>query len=319
MRKKLLLALGALVVAAGVMLIPVGGQAHSQPNERADRLDLSAFPADKPARPLRLLFVHHSVGGQLLADPGPEVNVAESIHTSHPNGGGLRKLLQAQGYQVSEASYGSAIGERTDMFDWLPKLQKDYDALLRTKLNDEKLPGDERNQVVLLKSCYPNNRFEGEGSAPGNPAGPELTVWNAKATMSALRDELQKHPDVLFVYFTIPPTAAGYKPERLFKQVARKVLGKPSTADVFAERAGLAREFNTWVASKEGWLKDYPLKNVVVFDYYDALTGSGASNFSSFPSGDGTDSHPSSEGQKQAAAAFVPFLNRAVHRSGLFE
>jgi hypothetical protein len=69
--------------------------------------------------------------------------------------------------------------------------------------------------------------------------------------------------------------------------------------------------------SPEGWLKGYPEKNVVVFDYYDVLTEGGASNLSRFASGDGRDSHPSAEGNQKAAAAFAPFINRAVRRAGL--
>jgi hypothetical protein len=81
--------------------------------------------------------------------------------------------------------------------------------------------------------------------------------------------------------------------------------------------ARLAREFNNWLAGKDGWLKDSTLTNVVVFDYYDVLTQHGASNWSRYPTGDGFDSHPSREGNQMAAKAFVPFLNRAVHRAGL--
>jgi hypothetical protein len=45
----------------------------------------------------------------------------------------------------------------------------------------------------------------------------------------------------------------------------------------------------------------------VVFDYYDVLTGNGRSNWSIYPTGDGTDSHPSSDGNAKAAVEFVAF------------
>jgi hypothetical protein len=54
-----------------------------------------------------------------------------------------------------------------------------------------------------------------------------------------------------------------------------------------------------------------------VFDFYDLLTQSGASNYSQYGSMGGADSHPSSAGNARAAAAFVPFLNRAVRYAGL--
>jgi hypothetical protein len=80
------------------------------------------------------------------------------------------------------------------------------------------------------------------------------------------------------------------------------------------QQAKWAREFAAWAASPDGWLKDYPLKNVIVFDLYDVLTDEGASNVSRYPGEDGTDSHPNRAGNEKVAAAFVPFLNRALHR-----
>ncbi|HSN99381.1 MAG TPA: hypothetical protein VLS89_13890, partial [Candidatus Nanopelagicales bacterium] len=103
----------------------------------------------------------------------------------------------------------------------------------------------------------------------------------------------------------------------LWKHLAKRALGKPSDAEIAVEQAELAREFNSWIRSPEGWLKDYPEKNVVVFDYYDVLTGEGASNFSQYGSEGGTDNHPSREGNEKAAAALVPFLNKAARRAGV--
>jgi hypothetical protein len=317
MKKKIAIAAVALVLVLGTLLLPVGGEAHSATGDKEKGMDLSSEPATKPAQPLRLLFIHHSVGGQLLADPGPDQELSPSIHVTHPNGGGLRKALEAEGYEVNEASYGSVVGDKTDLFDWLPKFQRDMDKVLRVTFNDRMYTGDEKNRIVMFKSCYPNSRFVGMGEAPGTPDGPTLTVWNAKATLTALLDEFKKHPDTLFVYLTAPPNAPKYGAEPLVKVLARKAMGKPTTDETMASQASLSREFNNWVKSPEGWLKDYPLRNVVAFDFYDELTDGGASNFLRYPTGKGDDSHPARPGQQKAAAAFVPFLNRAVHRAGL--
>lgn len=317
MKKKLAIAAVALVLALGALLLPVGGEAHSVTQEKGSGMDLSSYPTTKPQESLRLLFIHHSVGGQWLAEPGPDQEQAPSIHTTHSNGGGLRKALQAEGYEVNEASYGSAIGEDTDLFHWLPKFRQDMDKILRVTFNDKTYTGSEKNRIVMLKSCYPNSRFEGMGEAPGKPEGPSLTVWNAKATLAALLEEFKKHPDTLFVYITAPPNAPKYGAEPLVKVFLKKALGKPNTGDVMANQASLARSFNLWVTSPEGWLKDYPLKNVVAFDLFDVLTDHGESNFLRYPTGKGDDSHPSRLGHQKATAAFVPLLNRAVHRAGL--
>lgn len=313
------IAFAFVLTAVGVLLAPVGGGATTELLEgaRVETMNLGSFSDAKPDASLRLLFLHHSCGGQLFAPKGTSVEKATCIYESHPNGGNLRNLLQSQGYEIHEASYASELGDKTDLFDWLPKFRNKSEKVLSCDMNDTFYKDGRKNQIVVFKSCYPNNDFVEEGSAPGNPAGPDLTVSNARATLSALLPELQKHPEVLYVYVTAPPRAPMVDKERLFKVAARKLLGRPSTAEVVARSSVLARKFDDWVSSKDGWLKDYPLKNVVVFDYYDVLTGHGASNLSKYGSEGGYDSHPSSEGNEKAAREFVPFVNRAVRRAGL--
>jgi hypothetical protein len=268
---------------------------------------------------MRLLYIHHSVGGALFADQGPVVEEDRCILKSHPEGGGLRSRLQSQGYEVHEASYGSLVGDKTDMFDWLPKFRNQMEKVLTCDQNDRFYSDDRTNQIEVNKSCYPNNRFQGEGESPGNPEGPELTVWNAKATMNELLREFSKRPDILFVYMTAPANAqksAGGLPA--WQYLVRKALGKAIPRESEIRQASLARQFNNWVKSPDGWLKHYAHKNVAVFDLFDSLTDSGKTDFSAFPSGDdATDSHPARAGNEKAAAEFVPFLNRSVHRAGL--
>ena len=223
---------------------------------------------------------------------------------------------------MHEASYGSLIGEDTDLFHWPDKFRVQMDRILRTDIQDSVYPDDRRNRIVVFKSCFPNSEFEVEGKPPGNPAGPELTVWNARAALTALLPTFEQmarqHPDVLFVYVTAPPVAPRPPRERLFRKVlrvARREPGPPAPEQI-ARSAELARAFNHWAASTEGWLKDYQPRNLVVFDLYDVLTGEGKSNLLVYPTRGGTDSHASQEGNEQVAAAFVPFLNRAVRRLG---
>src|SRR5262249_25423870 len=142
------------------------------------------------------------------------------------------------------------------------------------------------------------------------------TVANAKATLRELLPIFEKHPETLFVYVTAPPIAP--KPERmpLYRVLARAIKGRAEPGWT-AQQATWARSFNDWVVGQDGWLKDYKLSNVVVFDYYGELTGNGKSNLLVYPSGDGSDSHPTAEGNRAAARSFVPLLNRAVRRAGL--
>lgn len=280
--------------------------------DQAQRAAQSALADAPQGNNLRLLFIHHSCGGQLLAAPGPEAG-SRCVYASHPNGGGLRGRLEQAGYEVHEASYGSAVGEHTDHFDWLPKFHQQMDQVLTCERQDAFYNDGRRNQIVVFKPCFPNNQFVAEGTAPGNPAGPELTVWNAKATYQVLLPEFAQHPEVLFVCMTPPPLARESLRTPRWRQVARRVLGRGPAPEV---SAALARAFNAWLSSPAGWLKDGP-PNVAVFDLYDLLTDQGASNWSCYPSGEGADSHPSRAGNEKAAAAFVPFLNGAVCRAGL--
>lgn len=316
MKRKLLVAATGLTAAVGSLFIPMGGGvAVSTPGSVKKAPSFADVSADKPGKPLNMLFIHHSCGGQLLAGEGTEKGTS-CIYETHPSGGGLRAMLQEQGYNVHEASYDSDIGHDTNMFHWLPKFSTKMEKLLRVKRQDELLPEGEKNQIVVFKSCFPNNQFQGEGEEPGNSAGPQLTVANAKATLRELLPLFEKHPETLFVYVTAPPIAP--KPEKMpaHRVVVRALKGKSEPAWT-AQQATWARAFNDWVVGDDGWLASYKLKNVVVFDYYGVLTGEGKSNLLVYPSGDGSDSHPTAEGNRASAAAFVPFLNRVVRRAGL--
>ncbi|MDJ0763848.1 MAG: hypothetical protein QNJ97_12785 [Myxococcota bacterium] len=281
-----------------------------EPNN-TETIDMSEYATTAPSTALDFLFIHHSCGGQMMADVGGEQG-SQCIFRTHENGGGLRTLLQQNNYVVHEASYGSEIGELTDIFHWPEKFKTKMNRVLTCDQQDRFYEDGRRNDIVAFKSCFPNNRFVGEGVAPGNPTGPELTVWNAKAAYNQLLPEFAKHPSVLFVAVTAPPVANYFEPDSLLKAIARKVLGKPRH-----ESGPYARAFNNWLKDKNGWLKEYKERNVIVFDYYDVLTDRGRTNYAAYPTGNGADSHPSAEGNQKAAAAFVPLLNQAVRRAGL--
>jgi hypothetical protein len=282
---------------------------------------LEALSDAPPSVPLNLLFIHHSVGGQLLADPGAQEDTPDarrSLHRTHPNGGGLRALLAAQGYEIHEASYGSEIGQNTDLFDWLPKFRDSMPRILATRWQDETLVAG-HNHVVAFKSCYPNNAFRPGNAladARGDARGPHLTLANARATLNALRAELARHPQVLFLYVTAPPLRDDSALEPAWKSLTKRLLGRPTLARERQAAAALARQFNTWVTAEDGWLAGYPQRNIVVFDYFDLLTG-GRSDFLQFASLGGTDNHPHSDAQRGAAPRFVSLLNRAVRRAAL--
>lgn len=280
--------------------------------ERVDGLDLSQYPATPPEKPVNLLFIHHSIGSQLLAEKAPEAD-AQRFYTKHPNGGGLKALLEANNYVVHEAGYGSMIGNDTDICHWNVKFRDHMEKILTCRNQDDLFTDGTRNKIVMIKSCYPNNHFMAEGEDPGNPDSCERTIANARAAYNALLAHFQRQQDTLFVVLTAPPIAEPN--EKRIKSLKKQglIIGK----EPVASSANRARVFSNWLKDpKNGWLKGYPQKNVVVFDYYDILTNYGQTNWSAYPTREGMDSHPSSDGNTKAAQDFVPFLNRALHRFG---
>lgn len=307
--------IAALAVAGVVAAFVTSEPAPPKPDpkERPVTMNLDAYSDAAPDVGLRLLFIHHSCGGQLFAPHGDEDVGEACIYDAAENGGGLRPMLEKAGYEIHEASYHSKIGHDTDIFHWLPKFRDQMDLVMKVDHQDTFFEDDRRHDIVMFKSCYPNNVFVGMGTAPGNPEGPELRVENAKAAYRELLPIFAKYPDKLFVAVTAPPKVL--LPESFAKSFVKRLLGRTTLAD-----SGVwARAFNSWMVDAEkGWLSEYPNKNVVVFDYYDVLTGHGQSNFSVYGSGaNGLDDHPSSEGNRAAAKELLPFLNRAVRRAGL--
>ncbi len=288
-----------LVFSLGIIVSPVGGA----------EVQGSAQGENQVSEMVNLLFIHHSCGGMLLADPGEKTDGAKGsgercIYGSHPLGGGLRTLLNESGFQVNELSYESKLGEDTDIEHWRGKFANHMDELLRTGKQDIMLPEGETNAIVVFKSCYPNNDYVGLGEEPGDPDSCERTVANSKASYNSLLPLFKQHPDVLFVAFTPPPRAEP-KPKCWKEKITFLFKKKPKDADY-------ARLFNGWLADENyGWLAGYDGENVVVFDYYDILTGGGESNWSRYPTLDGHNSHPSMDGNQKAAQIFIPFLKEA--------
>ncbi len=280
----------------------------SMPVQATPNLQDSPNP---PAAPVKLIFVHHSTGGNWLADP----------NSDQPYGG-LGIALRDNNYFVSATNYGwgpDAIGDRTDIVNWPewftgPDSATYLEALYRENgqnIGDfgrwSRLASDPGgpNEIIMFKSCFPNSDLYG---SPDDPPAPEpndeFTVGNAKAVYNDILTYFATRQDKLFVVITAPP---------LMEQ------------ETTPERALNAREFNYWLVYD--WLAGYPYANVAVFDYFNVLTDPNNhhwwngqeierlqatdNNFAAYPSGD---SHPNTEGHSKATAEFVPLLNVYYNR-----
>jgi len=287
--------------------------------------------ADNPAapiQPVKLVFVHHSTGGLWLAD----------------DHGQLGLELMNNNYFVSATNYGwgpGSIGDSTDIGNWYAWFGTGHSDTVLSALYSESNkniggfgdytrlaidPGGE-NEVIVFKSCFPNSALAGSVSDPvpdiasnplcGQGAGSAAhTVANAKGIYQDLLPYFQSKPGKLFVVITAPPLSD-------------------------ATYGANARALNNWLVDKSvGWLKDYPLSNVAVFDFYNVLTSNGGgadsndyglgtgnhhrwwnglvqhktdggANVLAYPTGD---DHPSAAGDQKATLEFVPMLNIFYHR-----
>lgn len=284
-----------------------------------------------PGQPVKLIFIHHSSGENWLKD----------------DNGGLGVALRDNNYFVSDTNYGwgpsfnegsGQIGSFTDIGHWWiwfrgPESSEITKALYAesgqhatySRLNTD--PGG-KNQIVMFKSCFPNSNLRGNADDPVPPidANPVkglaansryLTVANAKGIYIDLLPYFQQHQETLFVVITAPPLSSR-------------------------ERASNARAFNQWLIND--WLKDYPYKNVAVFDFYNILTTnggtpmvndldkqtgnhhrwwngtiqhvadiSGAYDTNAYATA-ARDDHPTKAGNQKATAEFVPLLNLAFNQ-----
>lgn len=252
-----------------------------------------------PAEVVKLIFIHHSTGENWLKD----------------DYGNLGKTLGENHYFVSDTNYGwgpDSIGDRTDITDWTEWFRgRKSDSYLGALYSENGQhssytrtlpdPGGE-NLIVMFKSCFPNSNLSGNPDDPPK-RGRGLTVSNAKYIYNDLLNYFITRPDKLFVVITAPPLQAPDQPEN-------------------------ARAFNTWLV--EDWLAEnnYPLNNVVVFDFYNVLTH--PDNHHRFNAGqieyirdNGAntlyydshgDDHPNPVGSQKATEEFVPLLNVYYHR-----
>lgn len=276
---------------------------------------------DPPAFPVKLIFIHHSCGENLLADYD----------------GGLGLAMMDNNYFVSDTNYGwgpDNIGDLTDTGHWWLWFKGPSSSTYMNALYSEgrrhsdysrldQNPGGP-NEIILFKSCFPNSHLEGSPDDPPTTSNNPLrgedcgsnhhSVANAKGIYNDLLSYFATRQDKLFIVITAPPLCAN---------------------STDPHHAANARALNDWLVDE--WLQTYSFHNVAVFDFYNVLTSNGGDshtndadsqsgnhhrwwngavqhiqtvkrNTSAYPQ-DPWDSHPTTAGNRKATQEFITLLN----------
>jgi len=312
----------ALIFILALLINFIGCSSKPIPKKTIATPTIYKYSESPPDSLVRILFIHHSTGGNWLADRGPEellpgVERGSNIYLKHENGGGLRNTLASVvtdsgqlAYEIHEVGRKSIIGSETNVCHWYSKFTSLFDQEDSTKVDmlnveiQDSINPESQNEIVMFKSCYPASDLEPDGPTANPLADPEKTIGNYKAVYNALlndvfRVERKAENRALFVVVTAPPRAND---------------------DCNVKQAAVAREFNNWLRTE--WLADVDT-NVVVFDYFNINTGGigndldgswqqGTVNYSAYLTGG--DSHPNYMAQAVATKEYLRFINLAYNR-----
>ena len=279
-----------------------------------------------PSQPLndKVIFLHHSTGGQLLAD----------------NYGGLGKDLNDAGYFLSDicfewdAPQNANIGDYMDIGNWFTwfadetiqgngKARRDnimeavYTEYDRDSYNSANFGSYTRNiaqpqgenSIIIFKSCWSSGDIANSGSSSIRGLDhyqATYTIANCKDIYNAILPYFKAHADKMFIVFTTPP----------------RPIEEGNTNSTYADNL---RTLDMWML--EDWLTEnnWKDKNVYVFDYHNILTGvnnhhrvvngveehtiaSGSGNYLIPSYHSSGDEHPNATAQQKVADEFMSLL-----------
>jgi methionine-rich copper-binding protein CopC len=215
--------------------------------------------------------------------------------------GNLGTALNRNNYYVTETDYGwnaedgDNLGDRTDTVNWPEwfndrKMSHVYQNNYHSAyINTIGNLGGE-NEIIMFKSCFPNSEV-------GSSINDEKAIYNSLKTYFAA------HPNKLFVLITPPGEThvSSYK---------------------------LTKDLCNWLVDKNGWLKGYTGKNVLVYDFYGTLSETNshhryyngviqhvyASDYDGTSPYHNGDDHPNALGNQKATNEFITLLNIAYNR-----
>lgn len=220
---------------------------------------------------IKILFLHHSVGENLIH----EGNMRAAVAAYNAANGTSCELWD---HSYNDQGLFNAGGASTGISYNIPGDNTNPDGFHNLWLNvNEPEWTNSRNQimnnyrVIAFKSCF-------VALYDLNSAG-DLTHW--KNMYLAMRTYFDLHPEKLFVVVTPPPLRA---------------------AETNAASAALARQFADWLQSAE-YLSGHP--NMTTFDLFGHLANAGNVLRPDYDSGD---SHPNGAANAAIGPVFAGFL-----------
>jgi len=237
-------------------------------------LDAPQVTASRQGRYTDIIFLHHSVGTNLIEQGGVRERLTEAGYTfwDHGyNGDGLR------GPDGSNRGYNLFVPDDNTDPDGLSMIfgQEPYPLPLNT------LSALLQHDVIVIKSCFPNSQISSDGQ-----------LGQLKQLYLDMRNTMDKHPDKLFIVITQPPL---------------------NPAETNAENAARAHALATWLASDEFLHGQSNVTTFNLFDQLaDGDPASPDYNMLRREYQDGADSHPNRLANETIGPAFADFIIAAA-------
>jgi hypothetical protein len=247
---------------------------------------------------IRVIFLHHSTGGNLIRDGRARERFASADpriefwdHGYDP--AGLRGLLRVHAF-LDRPEVGLRDGAgRLQLSTWhVPNNNTDPDGL--AVLFQQPVTTPPQNalsrlldfDVIIFKSCYPVTAIKDDA---------QLETY--QQYYRTIRDTIDRFPEKLFIPMTPPPLRAS--------------LTTP-------EQAARARQFADWMTSDAF---TGGRENIAVYDFFDALAApaSDLTNANTlqprFCLPDPNDSHPNRTANEQTVDSWVNFVVAAIREA----
>jgi len=231
----------------------------------------------------KIIFLHHSTGGNVYR----EGNVPDWLHTYNPTLEISERNYPTNGYPWSNYPYdywnlwiNGACAPGNPNMECLNNLAAEFD-------------------VIIFKHCFPGAAIQPDTGTP-DVSSNRKSLENYKAQYRALRAEMDKYPDTIFIIWTLAPL--------------HRLATNP-------EQAARAWQFVQWVKNEflveDG--REHP--NIFIFDFFGIVAEKRANppegqqyclKYEYERSHTGSDSHPNTLANQTAGPLFAKCIADAV-------